>query len=308
MLKAFCAAFSAVLIALILGSCSGGETEPSQSTAAGETTAVSQPATAPETGSTTPFTTTASTTAEESTAAVSTSAPATTSASPEDTAPATVAEIVACFNEAANKIKQEKPGYRFSIASATDRDKMTIDADIPFKSFITFFIANGINKETKSTVSRGESHNDFPVKGQAIASKLEADAIISASCMQTGDFYIIDLRFKDEKLTGLPEKPFGCRHGKAFSLILASDFTNAFGGINIRMPGFNIKVENKKFVPTYTGSIITCSINASSRRMTQAQYFLNTLCVVETQIDVNKKIYPMTVTFEYSVTESYVFT
>jgi len=308
MRKVFCAAFSAALIALILCSCNGGGNTAEQTTVVttGETPGTSQAASVPET--TTWETTIVPSTADESTAVQTTSAPEPTTGSPADTTPSTVAEIVACFNEAANKIKQERPGYRFSVKSATDREQINIDTEIPFKYFITRFIASGINKETKSTVNRGDSHNDFPVKGQAISSKLQADAVQSASCMQTGGFYVIELHFKDEKLNSLPEKPFGCRHGNAFSLILASDFTDSFGGIDIDMPGFNIKVENKKFSPTYTGSIITCSISVSGMRMTQAKYFLNTLCYIETQIDVNKKIYPMNITFEYSVTESYVFT
>ncbi|HOU10405.1 MAG TPA: hypothetical protein PLD68_06870 [Clostridiales bacterium] len=305
-------AVCAAIVMTVFCSCTrdGGSSEQTLSSTHERSTAAETSGVTVETGTqpsqSTPAAT--ATTVQESSNAATTSAPATTAVSPENTTPATVEEIVACFNEAANKIKQEKPGYRFSVESATDRDSMAIDAEIPFKGFITRFIASGINKETKSTVSRGNSHNDFPVKGQSVASKLKADAIKSASCMLTGDYYVIELHFKDEKLNTLPEKPFGCRHGNAFSVILASDFANAFGGIHINMPGFKVQVENKKFAPTYTGSIITCSIRVSGMRMTQAKYFLNSLCVVETEIDVNRKIYPMVITFNYSVTESYVFT
>jgi len=310
MRRTLLAALVTALIFILFAACSAGDsrgqTEPTQTT--GETSGTTVAESTGPAESTTPAQTSGTQPADDRTTAVTTTAPQVQTTVQADRAPATTAEIVACFNEAANKIKQEKPGYRFSVESATDRDQITIDTEIPFKNFITRFIASGINQETKSTVARGENHNDFPVKGQAVASKLEADAIKSASCMQSGDFYIIELHFKDEKLDALPEKPFGCRHGNAFSLILASDFREAFGGINIDMPGFHINVENRKFAPTYTSSSITCTINASDIRMTQAKYVLNTLCVVETQIDVNNKNYPMTITFDYSVTESYVFT
>lgn len=306
--KALCVAISAALIALVLCSCSGGETQPSQSTAAaGETTSVSQPATVPETGSTAPATTADATTAEESTSAVTSSAPAPTTGLPEDTTPATTAEIVACFNEAANKVKREKSGYHLDAVSSTDRDQISIDADIPFKSFITFFIANGINKDSSAEVGKGESHADFPVKGQTLSSKLDAGALIGATCVKKGAQYQIEMRFREEKLGALPEKPFGCRHGKAFSLILASDFREAFGGIDMKMLGMHIVVENKKFAPTYHDSTIRCTIDAASLEMRQAEYILNTLCELETDINANNKLYPMNITFEYMTKETYIF-
>lgn len=245
--------------------------------------------------------TAATTNAGEETTAVSTTGP-TLSLSPLST----TAEIVSFFNAAANKVKQEKPGYTFTSKANADKKNIAVSDNVPFHSMIASFAASSINSAKKDavTISKGASHDDFPVKGQNWASKLDATALTSASLKENGNYYEIELKFKDEKLPALPEKNNTSAHGKAFSLLMNEDFHSEFGGFNTKFMGINIRVDNQKFEPTYKGSTIKCKIDKAGN-MVSAVYYLNTSSDVDMLVKVNKKDYLIGIKLEYSMTETY---
>jgi hypothetical protein len=221
---------------------------------------------------------------------------------------AAISEIVSMFNRAANQVKVEKPGYKFTMKPKIDENKIIISENIPFRSFITKFIASAINKSSQDTieVKKDTDHNDFPVKGFAWASKLEPEALAGATSTDKGNYYELELRFKEEKLPALPENPETTEHGKAFSLLTSQDFKKSFGGFNVKLPGLSVDVSNEKFAPTYTGSYIRCKIDKAALSMLSATYYLNTVSEVDMAVKVNKQIYKIGLKMEYSVTEEYI--
>ena len=220
----------------------------------------------------------------------------------------TKAEIVSLFNEAANRVKQTKPGYTFSSRASMDKNDVTVSDNVPFRSFIASFAASAVNSAKKDpvTVAKGASHDDFPVKGQPLASKIDETALTTATINQTGDYNEIELKFKDEKLPSLPEKNNQTAHGKAFSLLLVEDFRKEFGGFNTKFMGINIRVDNQKFEPTYSGSSIKCKIDKAGN-MVSAVYYLNTTSDVDMLVKVNSKEHLIGIKLTYSMTETYSF-
>ena len=218
--------------------------------------------------------------------------------------PFTKAEIVGMFNAAANKVKLEKRGYIVTEKSNADEKNIILSDNVPKQLPIAKFIALAINKTSKDpvTIKKGENHDEFPVKGQTWASKLEPSALKNATCVDKGDFYEIELKFKNEKLTALPDVSEKTAHGKAFSVLLDKEFRDAFGGFN----ALGVRVDIQKFVPEYKNSSIKCKVNKTGR-MIGATYYLNTVSMVETSVEVMNKSHVIEIQMEYSVTNEYVF-
>lgn len=216
----------------------------------------------------------------------------------------TKTEIVSMFNAAANKVKLEEPGYVLTEKSNADEKNIILSDNVPKQIPISKFIASAINKLSKDplTIKKGENHNDFPVKGQNWASKLEPSALKSATCVDKGDYYEIELTFKDEKLTALPDTPEQTAHGKAFSVLLEKEFRAAFGGFN----ALGVRVDVQKFVPEYKGSTIRCKVDKAGHMIT-ATYYLNTVSMVQTGIKVMGKSHIIDIQLEYSLTDEYIF-
>lgn len=248
--------------------------------------------------------TTDKTVQEQTTVAVT----GTSSVSSEVKVPGTPAEIVHYFNAAANKVKTEKPGYRFTQTPHTDINKISISENIPLHSFISKFIVSAINKSNKeAVVVGGSSHNDFPVKEKGWASKLEPEALTAAAFTDKGSYYEIEMTFREEKLSALPDNPEKTAHGKVFSLLTNKEFRQAFGGFDMKLPGLKVNIINEKFEPTYRGSSIKCKIDKQSGSMINAVYYLNTYSEVDMGIHVNNKNETIGIKMEYSVTDEYIF-
>ena len=112
----------------------------------------------------------------------------------QESQPKTVAEIVAYYNKAANKIKTDKPGYhkvhsqnKFPGSSAS----LGVISITPFLNLI-------LGEETID-VKKGQSSNDnFPAAGFNWASKLTAQYVKNATCTKSGSSYKIKITLKDE--------------------------------------------------------------------------------------------------------------
>lgn len=220
----------------------------------------------------------------------------------------TKAEIVEIFNAATNKVKRDKPGYVFTTKSNADEKNIILPENIPFRAAISKFIASAINKTSKDpvTVAKEANHNDFPVKGQSWGSKLEPSALKSATCVDKGSYYEVELKFKEEKLTSLPDVPEQTAHGKAFSVLLDKEFREAFGGFDANLLVVKVSVNIQKFEPEYKDSTIKCTVDKAGRMKT-ATYYLNTISRVETGVNVNDQNHMLDIQLAYSVTEEYVF-
>ncbi|HZK39383.1 MAG TPA: hypothetical protein VFD23_04440, partial [Clostridia bacterium] len=219
----------------------------------------------------------------------------------------TKAEIVELFNAAANQVKRDKPGYVFTTKSNADEKNIILPENIPFRAAISKFIASAINKTSKDpvTIAKKANHNDFPVKGQSWGSKLEPSALKSATYVDKGDYYEIELKFKDEKLTSLPDISEQTAHGKAFSVLLDKEFQEAFGGFDANLLVVKVSVNIQKFEPEYKDSTIKCTVDKAGRMKT-AVYYLNIISRVETGVNVNKQNHVLDIQLAYSVTDEYI--
>lgn len=113
----------------------------------------------------------------------------------QDSQPKTVAEIVAYYNKAANKIKTDKPGYskKYAMQQFPGSQATLGKANVPS------WLVKLISKSETTSVKKGSSSKDiFPAAGFDWASKLTAPYVQSATCQKSGSFYKIKIVLKDE--------------------------------------------------------------------------------------------------------------
>ncbi len=184
----------------------------------------------------------------------------------ENAKPSSKAEIVAYFNDAANRVKTEKPGL-----VKTEKIAFQVEGSGAVAS-----IANQVQRALKSvlnpepvTVKKGESHNAvFPVENQSWASRLPANAVSSADCTEKGDTYVITIRMKTEHISYQQAKqPLQTTHGKVVDILQT-------GEIEEQMAGLSWLVTLHDVDQTYTGTVITCTVDKQSRRLRTAQYHI----------------------------------
>jgi hypothetical protein len=252
------------------------ETTATDETTAAETTTVEDETTAPE-----------QTTDEEETTLADD-----TTAAPANKIPTTIAEIVAYYNTAANKVKTDKPGY--SLTTTNYIGDITSS-----KAWIQSIIPTALKlvpiEPTTTSVSKG-TVGDFPIKGQSYGSKLDVTSLKSATCKDKGSVYEITLNFKDEVLTDLPQDPNKTNHGKAIN-VLGAD------GVYEQTDKFKSVVNITKFAPTYTGSYIKCTVEKASGNLKTATYYHNTIAQAEAKPFIGKSL---DVTVPFAIEEAYV--
>ncbi len=212
--------------------------------------------TAPTTTTATPTTTAPSTTVP---APVDGTIATPTTSAPSSTAPASKEEIVALFNEAANKVKTEgtkvtknfeNRGYDAAqsvIPSAlsglanTMMDKYLHDDTVP------------IEYATKEDIIA-----NYPVPEQSYSSMLTAADVDQATCNDNGTEYEITLN-----LATTVNPAAGTGVGAACDVIESSQISS------------NEMVSSilKEFSVTYSGCVIKCKIDKATNRITWANYY-----------------------------------
>lgn len=198
---------------------------------------------------------------------------ATTKPSKQNQKPSTAAEIVAYFNAAANKVKTEKPGL-----TKTEKISFQVQGDGTIAG-----IANQVQKALKNTlnpdpitVKKGASHDAvFPVENQPWASRLSADAVSSASCVEKNDAYLITIRLKDEHISyEQAKKPLQTRHGQVVDILKTSE-------IEEQMKSLSWLITLHDLDQTYSGTTITCTVDRQSQKMRSAHYQIISRAVIQ---------------------------
>lgn len=112
----------------------------------------------------------------------------------QDSQPKTVAEIVAYYNKAANKIKTDKPGFhKVNVKNKFPGSSASLGI-IPITPFLDMILG-----EETTDVKKGQSSNDvFPAAGFSWSSKLDPKYVKSATCTKSGSSYNIHITLKDE--------------------------------------------------------------------------------------------------------------
>ena len=216
------------------------------------------------------LTTVEATVSDQTTAEVTDTAETTTVAS----VPTGIPAIVEYFNTASNAIKVDKHGFTRSHSHKIGK----ITSNSSFIEKVSGWIVPMFDADPEVTkVAKGENHNSYPVAGQSWSSKLDPSAVKSATCVENGNNYVIEIKLKSESLSDLPKDPTKTNHGKVMSVLSADEVyteTNKFKS--------SAKVES--FVPTYSDSYVKCTVNKTTGKMVNSEYHFKTNATVKASV------------------------
>lgn len=167
--------------------------------------------------------------------------------------PSTAAETVELFNSTANRVKTEKPTVYQT------KDYFQISNVLFGKTDITSILSR-LNRDDSG--KREILPAEFPVGGETWSSKLQPNAVQSASCTDAGDTLNLTITLKQE--SGVPLRGQS-NHGSCFSIPGDFDF------LNFDISGIKIG----ELTLTYSGCSINCSIEKSTGRLLQADYHIH---------------------------------
>ncbi len=191
---------SAFILALIITVLSAGctpDSGPDDTTTAADlavTTAADVTVTEPV------LSTEAVTSETEQTSAEETSAPEETTEAPTESALKTTAEIVALFNNSANKIKTDATKVVKNYEKRTvNNDKVIIPAGL--ESTAESMLATFMGDDTEPIIyaAKADIQSEYLVPDQSYVSKLDPAYVAEATCTDTGSEYKIVLKLKEHK-------------------------------------------------------------------------------------------------------------
>lgn len=259
--KGLCIALSIIML-FSAGYLSGTLSTASKTSEAPETTQQSAQVDATVTTTTQAPVTTTTTAAPDTTVAPpvenNTSAAQTTTAS-SSAAPATKDEIVALFNEAANKVKTDAvkatknfENRRYDAAQSVIPSALNALADSLMAKYLTDDTVP-IEYATKDEITA-----NYPVPGQSYSSKLTPADVAEATCTDNGTEYEITLN-----LATSVNPVEGTGVGAACDVLEASEISS------------NEMVSSilKDFTVTYSGCVIKCKIDKATNHLTWANYY-----------------------------------
>ncbi len=185
----------------------------------------------------------------------------------ETTAPASTQEIVALFNESANKIKAEASkvvkNYEKRIVN---EDKLVIPEllESTAKSLMTTLMKDDTDPIVYDT--KEDIRNEFLVPDQSYVSRLKADAVEKATCTDNGKEYVVYLKLKNQ------ENPTaGSGVGAVCDVIEAAEVAEGAPFI-------------EKFTTKYYNCEVKATIDKASGRVTHISY--STPLVLEATVNM----------------------
>ena len=240
------------------------------------------PTAAPTTQAPTAAPTTQAPVADSQPADTATSAPA--AQTPSTGAPATTEEIVALFNESANKIKTTAVR-----ATRNYRDMRINQLQVP--SALQALADGAIEKFVKPNMTpevyEGPAVAEkYPVSGTDFASKLKPEYLDTITCTDNGTEYVIDIKMKDQKN---PVYRSGEGVGSIFWTMNIEDIAN-------NAPGF----ESGEL--SYYNCTATAKIDKATGNMTYSKFIYNFDMDVKIKMIVSlQAIASLTVEEEYVI-------
>ena len=204
------------------------------------------------------------------TEAPATQAPAdpTAAPAPSNGAPQTTAEIIAYFNEAANKIKTEASKVTRNYEDLQHNEEY-LEAPGALASIGKGLISTFLKKdETPVDMTGDDLKNNFPVKNQSYVSCAKESDIAEASCTEEGDSYRIKLKFIEAT------DPTDTGAATAFNIIDPNDVYSNASMI-------------KSFTCKYYDAVIECTVDKASGHVTWINYSLPIIMNVNAQVLVS---------------------
>lgn len=240
------------------------------------------PTAAPTTQAPTAAPTTQAPVADSQPADTATSAPA--AQAPSTGAPATTEEIVALFNESANKIKTT------AVRATRNYQDMRIN-QLQVPSALQALADGAIEKFVKPNMTpevyEGPAVAEkYPVSGTDFASKLKPEYLDTITCTDNGTEYVIDIKMKDQKN---PVYRSGEGVGSIFWTMNIEDIAN-------NAPGF----ESGEL--SYYNCTATAKIDKATGNMTYSKFIYNFDMDVKIKMIVSlQAIASLTVEEEYVI-------
>jgi hypothetical protein len=207
-----------------------------------------------------------------------------------------IAEIVAFYNDAANRVKTQRLGY-------TQRARTIIDSrNMQIENRALNAVAPGIIRTAQGlwgswsdpeVIARGACHNEFFASGQSWSSRLQPGWVQSATITATAAEYQIRIVMQDERVPELPANQIETRHGqvmKAFCRAYVLD------GME------NLPVDIHSWDTLYTGSYIEATVCRESGNLKHVRFYLNT------QVSMGARAVGITANAMLPIAQEYVFT
>lgn len=222
----------------------------------------------------------AETTTEATTEAASD--PETTTEAPKDKTPQTKEEILALYNEAANRIKPQSK----AIVSNYTINTQTSDANISSKilqPIANKLISANMGKDKSKTnvtyTSAADKNKNFPVSGQSWTSKLTTADVSKATITEKDGVYTVTLYLLPDTT---PNIKAGQGHaGKGMSIITKESIVEGAGSAGMRV------IEESSIKVTFKDCRITAKIDKATGNITDANYYLDwTLSLTALGIDI----------------------
>lgn len=191
----------------------------------------------------------------EQTSADEASAPEETTEAPTEAAPKTTAEIVALFNNSANRIKTDATKVVKNYEKRTvNKDKVVIPAGL--ESTAESMLATFMGDDTDPIVyaTRADIQSEYLVPGQSYVSKLDPAYVTEATCTDTGKEYKIVLKLKGHK-----NPTAGVGVGAVCDVIEASEVAEKASFI-------------EEFSTEYYNCVVKATIDKATGRMVSSNY------------------------------------
>lgn len=213
-----------------------------------------------------------------------------TSAEPQpsgnaSSAPQTNAEIIALFNESANKVKTNAKKVTRNYEDLSHNEENTSMEGL--ESIGKPLISKFLKKNETPVVSEGaDIANGFPVKGESWASKATEADVAEATCTDDGSTYTVTLKFKE-----CTDPAIGSGCGATFDIMKQEDITNAASVV-------------QSASTRYYDAVVTCKIDKATGNMTWANYKLPMVLSVTAKVllTINATV---GMTFEHDYTIEY---
>lgn len=179
-------------------------------------------------------------------------------------APNSIQEIVEYFNQAANKVKSDRPEASVSTAVSIPDDGIQADDELVARIFPLF--RDQMSLGTSRSGDRDSDLTDVaPVAGQSWGSQLEPRAVEWATCNVNGEAYQIVIKMRREENPA----PLTSAHGKVFEI---HDKQAILDEINTKGVDF---IYIADYSTVYEDCYIRASINGVSGEMMSVTYEKN---------------------------------
>ncbi len=272
LLSAAALVIASTVIVCSFAGCKGNEIPADSTTDAVETSATS------EENSTEVITEAAT---EENTTEAETTEADTTEADSEKM-PETKEEVIAYYNENANRIKAECKSIVRNYALNTQTRDAVISNKMLSGIANKLISANmGYDEKTRGQVltSEADKNEHFPVKGQTWVSKLTTADVINATCTDNGDYYNIVITLIPDTT---PNIKLGQGHaGKAISIVTKDSIVEGAGSLGMSV------IEEESISVTYKDCKISVKVEKETGNIVTANFYQDwTLSLTAIGIDV----------------------